>query len=202
MLKKEFRKSGNNQTELPKESISLKAVFIFLGMIFVLLASGLFYLRFCSWSPFYDHYAKKTPINLAFTDLFKQAKSASVLDTVDLKITESDLSSAIGIEKSDFPLKKATLKIKPEGIIVSGKTSTAFWGVPVDITLKPISGSGKLFIQLKEIKAGGVVAPPKIANTLSPKINTLFDQAFQSFDKLKIKEARTFVGYIMLEVEK
>lgn len=202
MQKGGFPKSNVSQTELPKESISLKAVFIFLGFIFILLASMLVYLRFSSWSPFYDYYAKKTPANLSFSDLFNKTKSSKPgVKAIDMKITETDLAEALGIGKSDFPLKKATLVIKPEGIILSGKTSTAFWGIPVEVTSVPIVRNGKLFIQIKGIKAGGVVAPPKIADSLSPKINTLFYQAFSAFDNLKVTEARTSVGFVMLEVE-
>lgn len=197
MPKKGFSKEDGSQ-KLPKESISLTAVFIFLGFIFVLLISMLIYLRFCSWSPFYDFYNKKTVPTTSLVDLFNKTKSTS-LKTVELKISEADLSATAGVNRSDFPLKNAVLKIKPEGIIVSGKTSSAFWGIPVDITLVPVTGNGKLLIQIKEIRASGVVAPPKISQQLTPKVNTIFSQTISGFDNLNIKEARTSVGFMILE---
>jgi hypothetical protein len=189
--------------EIPKESISLTAVLIFLGSIFLLLVIMLFYLRFSSWSPFSDYFSKKKLPNYSLIDLFNKEKSNSpTLQTVEIKITEDDLSKSIGVSEGSFPLKKSSLKIKPEGIIISGKTSSGFWGVPVDVLFESKVGGGKLTFNLKEIKAAGVVAPPKISNTLTPKMSSIFYQGFSSLDKLKVKEARTLVGYMIVEVEK
>jgi hypothetical protein len=108
----------------------------------------------------------------------------------------------IGISDSNFPLKKASLKIKAEGIVISGKTANGFWGVPVDVLIMPISNAGKIIFNLKEIKAAGVVAPPKIADSLSPKINSLFySNSFTDLNKLKVQSVRTLIGYVLIEVE-
>jgi len=189
--------------ESHKESITLTSVFIFLGFIFVLIVGMLFYLRFSSWSPFSGFYLKNISNGISFTDLFNKEKAISKMaTTIEMKITEDDLSKMLGLSNSDFPLKKASLKIKPEGIIISGKTANGFWGVPVDVLFVPISNNGKILFNLKEIKAAGVVAPPKIADTLSPKMNSLFySNSFSDLDKLKVKDVRTLVGYMIIEVE-
>ncbi len=186
-----------------KEGITLTAVFIFLGSIFVLIVGMLFYLRFSSWSPLNGFYIKNIPKGVSFADLFNGEKAKSgELKTIEIKISEEELSKTIGISRSDFPLKSPTLKIKSEGIIISGKTANGFWGVPVDVLFVPISNNGKILFNLKEIKAAGVVAPPKIADTLSPKMNSLFySNSFSDLDKLKVRDVRTLVGYMIIEIE-
>ena len=173
-----MKKNNISNGELPKQSMSLTSVFIFLGIIFSLLLIIVFYLRFSSWSPFYDLY-KKTPKleNLSLLDRFNKEKDVSALTTIDLKITELELAKSIGVDNDSFVLKKASLKIKPEGIIINGRTSNVVWGVPVEIMLNTRIINQKLFIEVSEIKAAGVVAPPKIANNLMPKINSAVSNA-------------------------
>lgn len=189
--------------ESRKESITLTQVFIFLGFIFVLIVGMLFYLRFSSWSPFSGLYLKNLPKSVSFSELFNSEKAKSgAAKSIELKISEEELSKMIGISASSFPLKKSSLKIKAEGIVISGKTASGFWGVPVDVLFVPVSNNGKIIFNLKEIKAAGVIAPPKISETLSPKMNSLFySNSFSDMDKLKTKEVRTLVGYMIIEVE-
>ncbi len=186
-----------------KDTLTLKAVFIFLEFIFILIIGMLFYLRFSSWSTLSSFYVKSLPKGASFTDMFNSEKSKSVsAKTVELKVSEDELSKMIGISDSNFPLKKASLKIKAEGIVISGKTANGFWGVPVDVLIIPISNAGKIIFNLKEIKAAGVVAPPKIADSLSPKINSLFySNSFTDLNKLKVQSVRTLIGYVLIEVE-
>lgn len=193
----------NKDADSPKESITLTAVFIFLGFIFVLIIGMLFYLRYSSWSSFSSFYVKNLPKTTSFTDIFNKEKAKSTTaKTVDITITEDELSKMVGLGDASFPLKKASLKITAEGIVISGKTANGFWGVPVEVLFVPFTNNGKIMFNLKEIKAAGVVAPPKISETLSPKMNSIFySSSFSDLDKLKIAEARTLVGYMIITVE-
>jgi hypothetical protein len=191
------------ETEIPKETISLTAVFIFLGFVLAMILSMLFYLRFSSWSPFSDFFHKHISTDISFLDIYNKQKTDSTSSNIsgtDIKLTENELGQMIGIQNSDFPLKKATLVVKPEGVIVSGKTSTAFWGVPVEVTLMPKVVDGKVIFEITEIKAAGVVAPPKISGTLTTKLSTLFTTASNQINKINISNVRTMVGYILLEI--
>lgn len=203
-LKRENGSDKENKidgVEIPKESISLTAVLVFLGIVFALLLIMVFYLRFSSWSPLSGYYLKKKLPDFSIADVFNREKTQSPsLKEVDLTITEEELAKSINITGSDFPLKKPSLKIKPEGIVISGKTSSGFWGVPVEVVFEPKVGGGMLLFNIKEIKAAGVVAPPKIADSLTPKMNSVFYNAFSGLDNLKITGARTLVGYMILEV--
>lgn len=202
-MKLQKQKNDEEETcEIPKESISLTAVLVFLGFIFVLLAGMLFYLRYSSWSPFADIFQKKIPQSIGFSDLYNKNKNQSGGETAEIKITEDALAQSVGVTNPDFPLKKPILSIKPEGILISGKTSTSFLGVPIDVLFEPKVENDKLVFSIKEIKAGGVIAPPKISNSLTPKMNGIFKNAFTGSENLTIVSVRTLVRYLIIEVKK
>lgn len=193
MEKKNNKSPDLVQVTRPQESISLKAVLIFLLFIFAILVSFLFYLRYSGYSPFADRYrANSLNIN---TQSAWPAKNR-----LELTVLQADLAKAIGVEKESFPLKDASLEIKPEGIIVSGKIKPHFWSLRIDVVLLPVVKEGKLNFEIKEIKAMGVSVPKKIADAISGNLLSILSAYAPT--TMKISEARLLVGRIILELEK
>lgn len=189
--------------EMLKESVTLTGVFVFLGLIFLILVSFMVYLRFSNWSPFASFYQSAAVAPVSFLDQYNQQKSlAPTSKTADIKVTEDNLSQMINLSGSNFPLKNPSLKITPDGVDINGKTSNFFWGVSVDVILVPKVGGGKMIFNVKEIKAAGVVAPPKISDPLNSQISPLFNDAFSGLNQLKVDDVHCMVGYLLLTVEK
>lgn len=186
-----------NEEEDRKESITLTQVFIFLGFILAILVAFLFYLKFSSFSPLnLNKLNVKTDFNLSSKYLDEVKKPSAVFE---MTISEVELAQIVKVTDPSFPLKKAELKIVPEGITISGKTSSAPWGMKVDILVVPVVQLGKLSFEIKEIKALGVVAPPKISDAINPKISPLFEDIFPQSDKVEVQDAKTLLGKLYIE---
>jgi hypothetical protein len=194
---------SSEATNLPKESVTLTSVFVFLGLIFVLIAGALIYLRFSSWSIFASFYHKEilTP-GISINDISARVKTTQTTGkSVDVKITDLELKNLINLSSDQFPLKKSDAHIKPEGIFVTGKTSTSFLGVSVEVLIIPRIENQKVAFEIKEIKAGGIAAPPKIVDMIKPKFESLFSQIANNQD-FKATSVRTQVGFMVIECEK
>lgn len=193
---------SNEVTELPQESVTIRGVFIFLGLIFILIAGGLVYLRFSSWSIFAPYYNKDITLpGISLSDISNQQQiSQPDSQIIEVKITDSELRSLINLSSDQFPLKKADANIKPEGILVTGKTSNNILGVGVEVVIIPKVVNQKVAFEIKEIKAGGITAPPKIVNMIRPKFEDLFSQISEK-QNFKAKSVRTQVGFMIIECE-
>lgn len=194
-----FKKKIENDSELvvAKRSISVAMVFGIVGVLFLTLCYAMFFFRYSELSPFYKYYLPKPPTETVTGTLEKQI-SSSPGASIELKITENQIDDIICLTCDTFPLKKAELSIKPDGILVKGKTSNAFWGINVEANLKPKIENEKLAFDLTEIKAAGVAAPPKITDSVSPKLKELFNNILPANNAIVFREAYSMVGYILI----
>lgn len=195
-----FRKTQKKtaEVEVAKSSISVATVFIFVGILFAVICYGLFFFRYSDFSPFYKYYANSSTENDVGQNIDSQIQN-SASDSLEIKITENQLGKLICVDCDSFPLKKATLQIKPDGIIIAGKTSTAFWGVNVEATIKPKIENEAVVFELTDLKAAGVSAPPKITDSIGSKLRDIFSGDVLSVGQsAKFREVYTMVGYILL----
>ncbi|MFA6963966.1 MAG: hypothetical protein WC227_04665 [Patescibacteria group bacterium] len=193
-------RSGKIGNQLkPHESVTIKGVFVFLSFIFLIFLSFIFYLRFSGFSPMVEIYKLKKPVvNFNLADYLTGEANTSISKNFEIKINEEQLKETIKLGDRFIDLKKPDIKIKPEGVIITGKSSGGFFGINVEVLAIPEADAGKLKFKIKEIKAAGVVAPPRIADPLTSQINlALRDVAVP--EGLTVTEVRTMTGYILVE---
>lgn len=196
-------KKKNSNLELPIEvahpSISVVTVFCIVGALFLVLVFAFFFFRYNSASPFYDYYNKPAvttaPLSNSVSGAVNSAKAGKL---VEIRLTEAQIATAVCVSCDTFPLKKGALKVTPEGIIISGKTTTAFWGVNLETTLKPKAEKGKLVIDLTDFKAAGVSAPPKITEMYSSKIKDLFTNLIPAGQSIDVTEVHSLLGSLVI----
>jgi len=200
-------KKKHPNLELPIEvahpSISVTTVFSIVGILFLVLVFALYFFRYNSASPFYQYYNKKPAANISLNSSLDSSLQTGINKTasgksVELRLTEAQIGAAICISCDTFPLKKGTLKMTPDGIVISGKTTTAFWGVNLDIIFKPKAENGQIVFELTEFKAAGVSAPPKITSLYSDKLKGLFINIIPAGQSIKITEVHSLVGSILI----
>lgn len=197
MLKK--KSVQQNSVEIGKPSISVKTVFTIVGALFSVLVFALWFFRYNSASPFYDYYNKKSvPATSLSSSVETNINKSASGKSVELNITESQLSEAICASCDSFPLKKGSVKIRSEGVIIGGKTSTAFWGVSLEIVMKPKIENGQVVFDLAEFKAAGVSAPPKITETYSQRLKDAFKNIVPNSQSLNITEVHSLVGSLLI----
>lgn len=185
-----------------KETMSLVSVFLLLGFIFALIAGTLFFLRFSSYSSIATRYLKKTAV-FNLHDYFAQnVVKAAIGDQVEIRIDEGKLADALGVSNTTFPLKKAKLAIKPEGVVLTGKISGGFFGLPAEVTVMPKALDGEIVFEVASIKAAGVPAPPKIVDVLQPAISSAFANLSLSKGEIKVTEVRPMLSYLLIEGER
>lgn len=194
-----FKKKATKQPEVKrtKKTTSVVAVFVFVGIIFLILCGGLFYLRYSADSPLF-HFYVPTPDVASVSDTLQKQLDVKTDPSVELKITENQISSAVCLTCDSFPLKKAELVVRPDGISITGKTSTYFWGINVEVTIKPKIENEKVTFDLTDIKAAGVTAPPKIADSISSQLKSLLANVVPANSAVSFKEVYAMVGYILV----
>ena len=190
----------------PKKTISVKAVLLYMLFLFAIFVTFMIWFRYSNFSPLADYYQKGiaiTKVNLRtlFSDKVSADKTAG--SKVEIKVTEQQLSDAASVTKPSFPLKKASLKIVPAGVQISGKMPDAIWDfMTVEITLLPVVKDDVVTFEIKEIKAAGVQAPPKITDIVTPEINNIFSYALPKNKELKITDVYSMQGFLRIEGEK
>ncbi|MCX6809091.1 MAG: hypothetical protein NTW50_05520 [Candidatus Berkelbacteria bacterium] len=187
--------------EKPKETVTLLSVFAFLGFIFLLLGSFLFYLRFSGYSPLADYYAKMKAgekVNIESMLATKIGKPVTG-KKVEIQVSESELNSSLDLTTQITAIKKPVLKITANGIVLSGRTAAAFWGVSVSATIKPEVKNSMIKYEVTKIEAAGVQAPPKIADPLKSSLNLLLYNALPVEKNITVTEIRTMSGYLLID---
>ncbi|MFA7253194.1 MAG: hypothetical protein WC107_01420 [Patescibacteria group bacterium] len=190
-------KKEENSWDLPKPTLSVTSVIIILAALLLVCSGFLFFLKFNN--VFKDFRFTKDNINKP--SVFQTIKSN--IDDIQgpdvfLKITEDQLAEAIGVEDVDFPIQKAKLSITNDGIILNGKSSNSIFGLNLEVKALPRAENGKIMIDINEITAAGIKAPPKIADPLKDQINTLVANNIPGQDELKVEEIKSNPGFLLL----
>jgi len=188
---------SNNKT-VAKESVSLWTVFLMVLFLFIVICFALIYFRYSPNSPLYNLYIK-VPSAVNLNDILsKETAQIKSGETIAIKITESQLEKSVCLKCGSFPLKKAQLEIKSDGINLKGKTSTGFWGISLEFLLQPKIINDSITFEVSEAKAAGVEAPPKLTEKLNPQIESLFENVMPDQNLIKPKEINSMEGYLLL----
>lgn len=109
-------------------------------------------------------------------------------DLINVEISEKELSEFIGVGGNDFPLKKSSLRIKPEAINISGRIGSSFFALPVTIKCLAKAEDGTLKIEIDNNNSGLAMFPKSLKDSL----NTYFDDTISTYTsdigRIKVEE--------------
>lgn len=114
--------------------------------------------------------------------------SSKAGDSLTISITEDELANFIGVGTADFPIKKSSLKIKPDGIYISGKMGDSFLSMPVTVVAIPKAENGKLKIELSKATSGIVTLPLTLKNALNDYFGNQVDTYTSDIGRIEVKE--------------
>ena len=172
---------------IPKSSCALWSIFLLLFIILFTIVVSLFVLKTKKFS--FD--TPKVNLNINSTQ-----KVSLPGEETTLKLTEAEIQSAINANDANFPLKKAKVKVNADKIILSGKTSNAFWGLLVEVGIVPKVESGKVKFSITEIKSAGVTAPKSVSEMVNKNISQYLDGLSSSFGEIEVSAVELSSGYL------
>ena len=187
-LEEDILPEGIENDPIPKSSCALWSVFLLLFIILLALVGLLFYLKTKDLS------LSKPKTNTNVNVSIQLASSQG--EEVTLKITEKQLQSAIKADDANFPIKKATVKINTDKIIIFGKTSNSFWGLGVEVSLLPKVDNGKVKFDITEIKSGGLKAPNSISDVVNNNLGQYLDGLSATMGDIEVSKVELFEGYL------
>lgn len=177
---------------IKKSSCSLGAIFCLLLLVLAISIGILLYLKYKNFSlPKINSNATSSSVKI---DDLKGKQSG---EAVKITLTEADLNKAIS-ESQNFPLKKPSLKVKADKIILSGKTSNSVLGLSVEVWITPFIENGQVKFKISDIKASGVTAPKKIADSLNNSLSGYLNNLIPVDNGVTITEIKLFEGYLEL----
>lgn len=187
----------NNKSNRKKPH-SILSVIIVLIIIFLVLLSGVIFLRYKSGVNLNDLSTKKISLD---DNLKKQMDNQRGEKTIQIRLTEDDINKLLGTDAPDFPLKNPTVKITPEKIILSGKTGSSPLSLKVAVGIVPRVDNGKVTFDIKEIKTAGVSAPKVVIDSVNSKLKNYLKQ-YSPGDDIKVTDLKLYDGYLIITGER
>jgi len=181
-----------------KKSCSVLSIILILLFVFILLLAGAFYLKFKVKVPEIATDESSTDLS---QNVKKQLDDQSGESIVSIRVTETDLSGALNTSSENFPLKKSLVKITPEKIILSGRTSNSPLSFKVDVGIIPNVVGGKTVLEINEIKTGGVSAPKAVTDEINKNLSSYLSQ-YNLNDNIKVTEIKLYQGYLIATGER
>lgn len=181
-----------------KTSRPLLWVVVALLIIFILMLAGAFYLKSKIKMPSFPSRSSSLSLD---ENISKQLEDQIGESIVSIRISEDELSSILNANSEEFPLKKASVKITPEKIILSGKTSNSSLSFKVDVGIVPKVSEGKVVFEIKEIKTGGVSAPKVVTDEVNKNLSSYLSQ-FNLNDDVQVTEVKLYQDYLIATGER
>lgn len=172
---------------VPKSSCALWSIFLILFIILLAIIGSLLYLKTKKFS----YNAPKVNLNINSSE-----QLALPGEEVTVKLTEAQIQSAINTNDANFPLKKATVKVNSDKIVLSGKTSDSFWGVSVEVGLVPKVENGKVKFDITEIKSAGMTAPKSISDMVNTNLSQYLDGLSSSVGNVEVSKVELNPGFV------
>ncbi|MFA5926661.1 MAG: hypothetical protein WCT32_01755 [Patescibacteria group bacterium] len=192
-----------------RSSCSLFSLALILGFVFILLVGCLLfvgnYVRSRSTTPsrksgaWFDRAISVIGQKPNSDIETKQLDSNIIMITVN----EAALGRVFQIDEPSFPLKRASLKVNQESIVISGRSSESIFSLKLYVGIRPTVVDGRMNFEIAEIKAGNIAAPPKIIDALRPTIekNTKEYLPLVGSD-IVVDSIRLFDGYMEIQGHK
>ena len=185
-----------SHNKIMKSSCSLLSIFAILIIIFLIICGGIFYLKYKDFSFSISH-SQSSNGTTVINKLQNQVSSLPSGQSAEVKISEADLNQIIQSD-SAFPLKKPTAKINTDKIVLSGKTSGGIFGISVDVGVVPEAKSGKLVLNIIEIKAAGVSAPKQIAEGVNSSLGQYLNNSLPLADNIDVTKVELSSGFLTI----
>jgi hypothetical protein len=116
-----------------------------------------------------------------------------------VKISEDELGQVLGVGDGQFPLKNAQMRILPDKIVISGKTSASFLSLKVDVSFLPEIADNKIRLKVLDIKSMGVVAPKEVIELIQPQLDQYFSTDHIPLPQnVRLTEIMLYSGYLLL----
>lgn len=184
---------------------SLPMLFIVLFLIFVFLVGGLWFIKNYSKTGF--EYFKKTDTTQSenqslFTRIDDDVKNYSDGEEIKIIITEKELEGYFGVKDAAFPLKRASLKIIPEGIEITGRTNDSFFSLPISIIAKPKAENGKFKIELDTVNSGFISLPDTIKSELNVYVDEVVNKKMSVVNNFEFTDIKVRKGEMELTGKK
>lgn len=175
---------------VPKSSCALWSIFLVLFVLLAAIVGSLLYLKIHKFS------LNAPEVNLNINSA-QQAPISG--ENVTVKLTEEQIQDALNANDANFPLKKATIKVNTDKVVLSGKTSNNFWGVSVEVGLVPKVESGKVKFDITEIKSAGLTAPKSISDTVNQNLGQYLDGLSALAGSIEVSQVELNPGYVIIE---
>lgn len=173
-------------------------VIVVLLLVFALLLGGTFYIKSKMKLP--KNFKTTTSLNLD-QNISKQLDNQSGESVVSIRIEEKDLSDALNVNAKDFPLKNPSVKITPDKVILSGKTSNGPLAFKVEVGIVPKVENGKVVFDIKEVKTAGVSAPKMVTDEVNKNLSGYLDNIKLS-EEIIVTNIELFQGYLIVTGER
>jgi uncharacterized protein YpmS len=183
-----------------KSSCSLFSIFALLVILFIILCGGIFYLKYKNFKIAISDSQNSDSV-MVTNQLQNQISSVKSGEVATIKVTESDLNQIIK-ESSNFPLKNPSAKIQSDQVVVSGKTSAGFFGIPLDIGVVPEVKSGKLVFNITSIKTAGVPAPKQVSDSINSSLQQYLNGSLPLANNIDVKTINLTTGLITITGQK
>lgn len=177
---------------------SFLIVIVILLLVFVLLLCGVFYIKNKVKLP--ANFKKISSLNLD-QNISKQLDDQKGESIVSIRITEDELSNVLNVNSEGFPLKKPSVKITSDKIILSGKTSNSPLSFKLDIGIVPRVENGKVVFDIEDIKTAGVSAPKVVTDEVNKSLSSYLNQVNLNKD-IKVTDVKLYQGYLIATGER
>jgi hypothetical protein len=114
---------------------------------------------------------------------------------VTIRITESELSTILNTDSKDFPLKNPLVKITPDNIIITGKTGNSPLAFKVSVGIVPRVENGKIVLDIKDVKTGGVSAPKVVTDAVNKNLSNYLSNININND-ITVTDVKLYQGYL------
>jgi len=178
---------------------SIWSVFVFLGLIFFALIAFFWFGRsYLNKSSLYlkipsSHKSDTSGI----TGRLEYASDGLVVgESTTISFSEEELGEYLGVNSSEFPLKRASLKITQQGINVKGRTSESIFSIPLTVVLKPKAEDGKLKIEVAELESGAISLPKAIKDQMNSYLSDIINKKSDPVADFEIIEISTREKYV------
>ena len=173
---------------IPKSSCALWSIFLFLILFLALIIGSLFCLKTKNFS------FKTSKTNQNVNSIV--VPPTPIGEEVTLRLTEDQIQKAINADDVNFPIKKSTVKVNTDKIILSGKTSNSFWGINVEVGIVPKVEEGKVVFNITEIKSAGVIAPKSISDLINNNLGQYLDGLSSSVGNIEVSAVTLNTGFM------
>ncbi len=172
--------------------VAIILLIIFLIPVFAIFAFGGKGLDFHKFLP---QKANLANLSALVTEGTKEKK---IGEKFDVKITETQLGQSLDLKNTNFPIKKPSLKISPDKIILSGRAGASALSLSVNVGLSPVIESNHIKLEITSIESLGVVAPKEIVDIIRPALEPILNNIYTAPANINLTTVTLYQGHLII----